>query len=146
MSVIIREGSAAEAAALAKSIPEFDDPYPEAEFYRRLDKREHLILIACDDNVQVGFMVAYYKQEEKILYCWMAGVVPAYRNRGVATGLIDHQEQWAISHRYHQVEIKTRNKHRNMLRLLLHRDYMIIDFKKKSAVEENSIILRKSLI
>jgi GNAT superfamily N-acetyltransferase len=143
MNVIIREGTIAEAVAISRLLPEFDEPPAEEEYHRRLDKVPHLILLAFVADQPAGFKVGYEK--EGAFYSWMGGVLPRFRRRGMARMLADRQEHWAKKQAYSQITFKTRNQHKNMLTFALQNGFDIIGFKQKEQVAANRILLRKIL-
>lgn len=143
MAILIREGSIAEAVSVSRLVPEFKDPYPTAHYEKRLLHKPHLILIACDDTRPIGFKVAY--ERDQAFYSWMGGVIPAYRNQGIAQMLAEAQETWAIKHGYKSIFFKTHNKHRAMLIFALKNGFQITGFEKKDAVADNRIWLSKVL-
>jgi ribosomal protein S18 acetylase RimI-like enzyme len=143
MDIRIRRGSTAELAALCGAIPEFEQPYREAEFQKRLSGVPHLSLIAESGGQAIGFKVGYELQGQ--FYSWMGGVLPAFRGRGVASLLADHQEKWAISQAYPSILLKTRNQHTGMLIFALKRGFKIVGVIPRETLEANRILLRKKL-
>ncbi len=138
---IIREGSPQEIVALSHLIPEFENPYPVEEYKKRLLKTKHLILIAEKDDRSVGFKVGYKRNDH--FYSWMGGVLPDYRQLGIAASLAKRQEKWAFKNGFAKIMVKTLNKHKNMLQFLIKNKF---DIKKtKSGKFGIEIILEKIL-
>lgn len=128
---------------LSQQIPEFDGPPPASEYHRRLNGVPHLILVAFDGDRPVAFKVGY--ERDGYFYSWMGGVLPAYRQRGLARQLADRQEAWARAAGYDSVTFKTRNQHKGMLVFALKNGFDIIGFREKESVATNRILLRKPL-
>ena len=138
----IREGSLAEAAALSQAIPEFIQPHPEAEYYRRIKDLPFLCLLAYKDNQAVGFKVGYAKGV--FFYSWMGGVLPAFRRFGIAKALMERQHAWAKAKGYPGVEFKTRNGLKSMLIFGIKAGFDIIELDRREEVAEHRILLRKT--
>ena len=128
---------------LSKQIAEFSAPYGAEEYEKRFKNTPHLILVAYDGSLPIGFKVGY--ERENYFYSWMGGVLPAYRKKGIALRLAWEQELWAKQHNYPHVTFKTRNRHQAMLLFGLKNGFQIIDFKKRQDIAENRILLRKYL-
>ncbi|HMQ46287.1 MAG TPA: GNAT family N-acetyltransferase [Saprospiraceae bacterium] len=143
MAILIREGSIEEAVSVSRQIPELKAPYPPHVYEKRLLDTPHLILIALADLQLVGFKVGY--ERERAFYSWMGGVIPAYRQQGIALSLAETQERWAKQQGYESIFFKTRNTHRAMLIFALKNGFQIIDFEKKDLETDNRIWLRKVL-
>lgn len=139
----IQQGDIATAVAVSQQIPSFIDPPGPAEYRRRLEGKDHLILIAYHQDLPIGFKVGY--QQEDYFYSWMGGILENYRRKGVAKALADHQETWAKQQAYPAIVFKTRNQHKNMLIFALQNGFDIIGFTEKSEVSTNRILLRKVL-
>ncbi|MEM1318788.1 MAG: GNAT family N-acetyltransferase [Bacteroidota bacterium] len=139
----IRRGSIEEAVALSRQLPEFAGPHGEAEYHRRLDHCRHLVLIAYKDTQAIGFKVGY--EREDYFYSWMGGVLPAYRQRGVAAALAREQQDWARAEGFTAVQFKTRNRLKAMLLFGLRSGFDIIGFEPREQACEHRILLRKPL-
>ena len=135
----IGEGSLSEAAALEERIPEFDSPYGETEITRRVGPRKHLCLLARIDDQPAGYKLGYEETPSRF-YSWIGGVVPAHRRRGVAQQLLHAQEAWCRAAGYDEITVKSRNRFRGMVRLLVQNGYDIL------ATQTNGVIaFRKTL-
>ena len=144
MSIIIKDSNIETAWTISNQIPEFDQPYPLKEYKKRLRNVCHNVLVAFVHEELVGFKIGY-ALDELSFYSWMGGVLPAYRNRGVATLLATHHERWASEKGFSFIRLKTRNIHKRMLIFALKSGFMIdgIDIRKDS--EEHRIHLIKKL-
>lgn len=141
----IRKGAIAEAVQISQSISELDNPHDEEVYKERLEGKKHLVAIAEIDGVLAGFKVGYDKFGNDSFYTWMGGVLPAYRQMGVAKALADFQESYARAQGFDSVILKTRNRHKNMLLFALSSGFEIIDVEPMEPSEENRILLKKRL-
>jgi hypothetical protein len=87
MKIEIKRGSIEEVVAISRQIPEFDNPHGGRGIQKRLAGKKYLMLIAYIDSHAVGFKVGYDKENNGSFYSWMGGVLPAYRQAGVAREL-----------------------------------------------------------
>lgn len=146
LAIAIKEGTAAEAAALLHQIPEFKDSYPLEEYQKRLSREDHLILLAYDTAAgqPVGSKVGY-KLSDGCFYSWMGGVLPAWRRHGVAEMLAVAQEEWLRERAYTRLRFKTRNSCRAMLHFALSREFHIVGVEPREHVADYRIWLEKAL-
>ena len=144
MKLTIREAPIEELHKLNKQIPEFIDPYPLSEFQTRLSGRRWIGLVAEVDKIAVGFKLGY-ALNTTIFYSWLGGVLPDFRKQGVAKALLCAQEKRVRKLGFKTIKVKSRNKHTNMLRLLLANDYEIIKIKKYPASSDNRLWFIKQL-
>ena len=129
---------------LSRQIPELVDPYPAAEYERRLEGVPHLILAAYTATDEaVGFKVAY--ERDGFFYSWMGGVHPDYRRRGLARRLAEAQEAWARGRGYSTLTFKPRNRLKAMLCFALQRGFDIVRVAPQPDPAESRIWLRKTL-
>lgn len=143
MKLDIRECSIAEAVVISNQIPELKNPYPAEEYEKRFATASHLILAAYIDGKAAGFKAGY--ERESFFYSWMGGVLPQYRQLGIAKQLADHQERWAKGQGYNSITFKTRNVHKGMLIFALKNGFNIIDVESRTDVGANRIWLKKVL-
>ncbi|MCI5083840.1 MAG: GNAT family N-acetyltransferase [Saprospiraceae bacterium] len=139
----IRKGSIAEAVAVSRKVPELIDPHGVAVYEERLAGKPNLVLIAEVEGQLAGFKVGY--ERDGYFYSWMGGVVPGFRQIGIAQALADEQEAWARQHNYPHITFKTRNQHRGMLLFAIKNGFKIIGFKEREHVDVHRILLRKTL-
>ena len=139
----IKKGTIETVVQISRQIAEFSNPHDPREYHKRLDKTEHLILIAFDGSFPVGFKVGY--EREETFYSWMGGVLSNYRGKGIAQKLAEEQESWARQHNYPHITFKTRNRHQAMLLFAIKNNFQIIGFEKRENIDENRILLRKFL-
>ncbi len=141
--ISIRESSIEEIVKLSKVIPEFSDLYSIEEYKKRLIGKRSLLLVADFEGKPVGFKVGYEMSDH--FYSWMGGVLPEFRRKGIAQKLADKQEEWCRENGFDKIKIKTRNKYRNMIHLLLKNGYNIIDIEHKKDKIQNRIKLEKTI-
>ena len=122
----VRPGTIDEALAVEALIPEFGDTTARERYEQQLRDTPALILVAEADEGLVGYKVGYESQPG-VFYSWLGGVTPAWRRRGVATGLRMAQEVWARNRGYKSLEVKSRNRFPAMLLMLISAGYHIVE-------------------
>jgi predicted GNAT superfamily acetyltransferase len=145
MKIEVKPGGIEEVAAISRQIPEFDNPHEAEEYRKRLAGKKYLILIAYIDSYAVGFKLGYDKEEDGSFYSWMGGVLPAYRQAGVARELANVQEAWARQEGFTRIRFKTRNRHKAMLLFGIKNGFGISAVEPREAIEEYRILLEKNL-
>lgn len=120
---MIRVATIDEAYSVFVQIPEFGNYYPIEEVKRRL-ANGHRVLVAQSGQQLVGFKLGYPKTSEEF-YSWLGGVLPAYRQGGIAQRLLEHQEAWARRAGFTRIAVKSMNKFPSMLRLLIKNGYQV---------------------
>lgn len=143
--IIIKEVPIDEVVKVSATIVEFDEPYSKNYFEERYGSKDKLIIVAYLDNQPVGYIVGYDKLNEGSFYCWMAGVNPDFRKRGILKDLMDYQEQWAKNKGYKKIKIKTRNNCRGMLSYLVRYGFYIIEVVQYSNTKDNRILFEKNI-
>lgn len=121
----VREGTIADALCVEDAIPEFGGAYSRDRYEERLGERRSLILVAEVGGQPAGYKVGY-EEDPTTFYSWLGGVVPGFRNSGVASILRQRQESWARSHGYERLRVKSKNQFPHMLRLLIGAGYSIV--------------------
>lgn len=144
MSISIRVGTIEEALSVEQRIPEFTEISTVEECKERIDNKPHLLLIARDNDIPIGYLIGY-EAENGIFYSWLGGVSPGYRRMGIAQQLLEMQEIWAQHHGYEQIRAKSRNKYAGMLILLIKNGYQIVDLEQGDSVEQTKVVFQKSL-
>ncbi len=130
---------------LSRLVPEFSNLYLEGTYQQRIEKREHLLLVASISQQLAGFKAGYASDKSDYFYSWMGGVLPAFRRIGVAKALAEFQEKWAIDKGYSHIHMKTRNMHQNMLLFSISRGFQITRVEAEDTIRENRIYLEKKL-
>ena len=143
-NIEVREGSIDEIIDIASQIPEFKDPYRQSEYNTRLKGKKYLALVATSHKRLVGFKLGYGIENET-LYSWFGGVLPNYRQCGVAKLLAKYQEEWAKKQGFCRVRVKTRNSFTPMLLFAIKSGFYIVDLERHSESKEHRIVLEKEL-
>lgn len=142
----IRDATLEELSAVNQQIVEFVTPYPLEVLQDRLAGRFWIGLVAEDDDgALLGFKLGYEEVPQQF-YSWLGGVIPAARGKGAARALLLEQESRLRAKRYHEVRVKSRNRYRAMLLLLLSEGYEIIGVEPQEAASDNRVWFRKALI
>lgn len=144
MSISIRVGTAEEALSVEQRIPEFNQLRTVEECKKRIEDKLHLILIARDNDIPIGYLIGY-ELDNGIFFSWLGGVSPGYRRMGIAQQLLEMQEIWAQHHGYEQICAKTRNRYPGMLILLIKNAYQVVDLEKDDNSGQTKIVFQKSL-
>lgn len=144
MSIAIRPGSIQEALQVEDGIPEFTHVHAATEYENRLGSRNHLILIAANEQQPVGFKVGY-EREKGLFYSWLGGILPGYRRMGLAQQLMELQEFWAQSNNYDSIMVKSMNRFPGMLILLIKNGYQIVDLDRSTDAQNPKIVFVKKL-
>ncbi len=142
----IREGSIYEAVTISSYIPEFKEPYNIAEYEQRFKNKKYLIAVALVNNQYAGFKVAYQSDSAQQLYSWMGGVVPRFRQNGVAKQLAEYQEFWARNNSFSEIAFKTRNYYKAMIIFALKNGFQITSVEQKNDPQENRIYFTKQIL
>ena len=142
--IVLREVDITEAVTINKTIPEFD-PYSQEYFAERLKNTDNLVIAAYVCGNLAGYLIGYDRFHDGSFYCWMTGVNPAFRRKGVLTALMDYQEEWAGKRGYTKIKIKTRNTLRAMLAFLVKYGFNFTEVVQYPDIRENRILLEKDL-
>ncbi len=140
----IRRGTIEEAVALSQLIPEFENPASAETYRNRLEGRDHLIVLAEIDE-PCGFKVGYDREGDGTFYSWMGGVLPDYRQNGVARALADEMEHYCREQQYTHLRMKTRNEHKAMLQFAVRNGFYITGLKAYPDPMKSRILLEKRL-
>jgi len=145
IEIIIKEDCIDDAINVSQQIPEFESPYTKSEYEDRLGKVKHLVLTAYIDNKPVGFKIGYETQSKQNFYSWMGGVLPKYRQKRVAEKLYIYQEHWVKQTGYNNILLKTRSKHKGMIKLLQKYEFVQMGIILYNPDEETRILFEKKL-
>ena len=143
--ISIRKNELVQVVKISKKIPEFNDPYALEEYKSRISGESHLVLTAKENKKTVGFKIGYDRFHDGSFYSWRGGVLPEYRQRGVATSLAEIQEKWAEEMSYNKIKMITWKKHKAMIRFSLHRGFKITGGTSKNPASESRVWMEKSL-
>lgn len=131
------------AVQVLNHIPEFDVVFYEASLHKRLLRAESILLIAEFAGKPVGCKVAYNRYFDGSIYSWLGGVLPPFRNQGIALSLLNALEKEAKRKMFSSIRLKTRNKHVDMLRFVVKNGFQITGFQEKSDLSESVIEMIK---
>jgi hypothetical protein len=168
------ETGALEVEYIEQLFPEFRGKKTAAEIIRRLQDREHLILMSmAPDDGGVLIPVAYKIGHElrsneaelklsdlvgqlrdvvefdnrKIFYSWIGGTRLEWRGQGHYRALTEQQEEWAHANGYHELVVKTKNKFYAMRGTLDHLNFDVIKFQRHlKDNRESKVYLSKKLV
>lgn len=145
--IIVKEVSIEEAVKVNRNVIEFDGKDTKAEdFEKRYQDKKKLIIVAYYENVPIGYIIGYDRDNDGSFYCWMAGVDNNYRRLGALTTLMNYQMNWAKNKGYNKLKIRTRNNRREMLSFLVKNDFNFVSVEQRDDITENRINLEHSLI
>ncbi len=134
----IEDATPERIAALCAEVQELSATTAEV-IASRVGLRRALMQVAVIDGEDAGFKVGYADTPERF-YSWIGGVRPAFRRRGVALRLLESQHAWCAAEGFETIEVKTYNRYRAMLMMLMRAGYEVF------AVQGNgAIVLRRSL-
>src|SRR5262245_3629702 len=154
---------------------EFRTKKTAAEIIRRLQDREHLILLslgaALDDPdtfIPVSYKIGHeLRMQEtdlklielvaqisdvvafpnrKIFYSWIGGTRDEWRGLGHYRALTEQQEEWAHANGYSEIVVKTKNKFYPMRATLDHLRYDVIKFQPHRADNRESKVFMSKQI
>ena len=146
-NIIVKEVSIEEAVKVNRNVIEFDGKDTKAEdFERRYQDKDKLIIVAYYENVPIGYIIGYDRDNDGSFYCWMAGVDNNYRRLGALTSLMNYQMDWAKKKGYNKLKIRTRNNRREMLSFLVKNGFNFVSVEQRDDITENRINLEHSLI
>ena len=179
MTYLIKHYGLEQGALEIAYIEEFFSDFPRRktadEILRRLEGREHLILMAeaqlPDDPGQV-VPVAYKVSHRidahdsdprladlvarltgcvafegrKVLYSWIGGTRNDWRGRGFFRALSEEQETWAVAAGFDEIVVKTKNRFYDMRGTLDHLRYDVVKYETHPADNrEAKVYLSKQL-
>ncbi|WP_404339734.1 GNAT family N-acetyltransferase [Pseudoalteromonas mariniglutinosa] len=134
----------AEIVTISKKIPEFEQKKTLKQLKSKLDGVVNLILVAKVNGELVGFKVGYQLTEDTF-YSWLGGIIPEYRNCGIATLLLNYQEKWASNSGYKTIKVKSMNRFPTMVNLLFSNGYEVEETGKSVNNSKGKILFSKNL-
>jgi hypothetical protein len=169
------EQGALEIQYIEEYFGEFPRKKTAPEIIKRLQGRQHLILMAnaalADDPgtvVPVSFKVAHeITMNEKdpkltdlvgrlhehvrfpgrrVLYTWIGGTRRDWRGQGHFRALTEQQEFWAIAQGFNEIVVKTKNKFYEMRGTLDHLRFEVVKYERHAGDNaESKVYLSKKL-
>lgn len=100
-------------------------------------------VLAYDNETLIGFKIGYpYK--EATFYSWVGGVLPKYRQQGIANTLAAHQESVAKTQGFKTLRTKSMNRFKSMMILNLKRGFDIVNIYTNTK-GQTKIVFEKSI-
>lgn len=144
MKLDIRSATIEEVLKVNVQIPEFDGSITASKLSTKLIDKVHLILVASHDEKTIAYKIGYEVSDTEF-YSWLGGVIPKYRKKGVATKLREKQESWALNHGYSTISVKSMNRYRAMLQMLISYGYHISGYEDNGCIASSKIKFIKCL-
>jgi len=169
------EQGALEVEYMEAMFTEFSGGKKAVEIMKRLEGREHLILLSMAQSLEdpgleipVAFKVGHELNENetdiqvsdlafhlrdavrfagrKIFYSWIGGTRKEWRGQGHYRALTEQQEEWAHRNRYDELVVKTKNKFYFMRATLARMNFDVIKFEPhRTDNGESKVYLSKQL-
>lgn len=109
--------------ALYKTV--FDD-YKLDFFKERIHQKEDFVIALCYSDLNlVGFKIGY-KYNDSTFYSWVGGVLPSFRQNGIAKKLAQLQLKKVLEKGYTRLRTKSTNRFKPMMILNLKNGFDII--------------------
>ena len=101
----------------------------DSHFFKERFKAHPKIIsiLAFDNDMLIGFKVGYPYNNDTF-YSWVGGVLPNYRQKGIANELAIQQETIAKSQGFKKLRTKSMNQYKPMMILNLKRGFDIVKF------------------
>ena len=149
ISFEIKDKNWDDLAQIHAQIPEFasaNGTHSDAAYFKnRCAGYDVFAVAAYDGEAPAGYLIAYDRYNDGSLYCWMAGVLPAYRRAGALSALMAALEVYARTHGHSAISIKTRNDKTAMLRWLVANGYMFTAIDVRTPPADTRLHLRKEI-
>ncbi|QPB82887.1 GNAT family N-acetyltransferase [Pseudoalteromonas rubra] len=144
----IYQGSIDDMLVVEQQIPEFSNPKTREQILQRLAGRTNLALIVSCNGQPVAYKLGF-EQAPKQFYSWLGAVIPKYRGQGMARALLLEQERWCREQGISHIEVKTMNRFKTMMQMLVSHDYHIAELTQPAASSQTlldmQIRFRKAL-
>ncbi|MEJ6476225.1 GNAT family N-acetyltransferase [Pseudoalteromonas piscicida] len=144
MKLEFKTGSVDDLLTIENQIPEFVTPRKREEVEYKLRDKQHLLLVAYAQGKPVGYKLGHELPNNEF-YSWLGAVIPEYRGKGIAKQLLVMQETWCQTQGYSAIRVKSRNWFKNMLLMLISRDYQIVKCEKIDGSSDYKIHFYKQL-
>lgn len=121
----------------------FEDAKPDF-FIERIKTKQHILsIIAFENSIPVGFKIGY-TYNKVTYYSWIGGVVQLSRKNGIATRMLEIQEQWVVRNGYSILRTKSMNRFKPMLLLNIKNGFDIVNVYTNTK-NQTKIIFEKKL-
>ncbi len=118
-----RVGTVEEAYKVFVNVPELDQYLSLDEMQGRVIEGS-IVLVSEHKGELIGFKIGYPLNHTDF-YSWLGGVVPNKRKLGAAKRMLDLQEKLAAKRSYTNISVKSMNRFKSMLHMLIANDYKI---------------------
>lgn len=139
---VIKQGQLSDILAIETNIPEFGTPKTLEIIKQKLTDKPYLLLVAYHNEQPVGYKLGY-ALSDAVFYSWLGAVMPEHRGYGLAQRMLNEQEAWLKAQNYQAVQVKTMNRFRAMLAMLVKNHYHIIDIEPGDTSLDNKIRFEK---
>ena len=114
-------------------------------FKQRIVEHQKLLsVLAYSNNVLIGFKIGY-PYNKNTFYSWIGGVLPTYRQRGIASQLAVLQEQWVKENGFIALRTKSMNQFKSMMVMNLKNGFEITKVYTNSK-GQTKIVFEKNLL
>ncbi|MBQ4850841.1 GNAT family N-acetyltransferase [Pseudoalteromonas sp. MMG012] len=144
MTFIIKQGTLCDLLHIENDIPEFTSPKSVDDIRTKIDAHKHVLFVAYIEGKPVAYKLGYEKQS-RLFYSWLGAVLPDYRGLGIAKSLLLHQEAYAKREGYQVIEVKSMNRFKRMLQMLIAYDYHIVGCTRLDDNSDSKITFRKKI-
>ncbi|MGE6650329.1 GNAT family N-acetyltransferase [Shewanella colwelliana] len=128
---------------LNRAIPEFESRYTLADYQQRLQNKPALLQFIYVEGELAGFKLGYSEKTGQF-YSWLGGILPDFRQLGLAKTLLVDQEAWGKDNGISHIEVKTYNRFATMLQMLIRQGYQIAALQSATnKIDDNKLILNK---
>lgn len=138
-----RIGSVEEAYEVFIKVPELDQ-YLSLDQMREKIIEGSIIIVSEHKGNLIGFKIGY-PLNNRDFYSWLGGVVPGKRNLGAAKRMLALQEQLAAEGSFTNITVKSMNRFRSMLHMLIANSYSITGVENYGDEEAERICFMKAL-
>lgn len=143
--IVIKKDNMDDVVKVHNLVPEFGETCEKSYFENRCKDKKNLIIVAYIETEPVGYLVGYDRYNDWSFYCWMAWVIPKYRQNWVLTKLMEYQNNRAKVNGYNKIKIKTRNNKRQMLSYLAKNWFNFLEIVRSEDINDNRILLEKNI-
>ena len=121
----------------------FQDAVSEFFLNRIQTKNDLLSILAFSNEKPVGFKIGY-RYDLSTFYSWIGGVLPTYRQQGIATAMAQKQEAWVRQKDYSKLRTKSMNQYKPMMILNLKNGFDIIQIYTNQS-RQTKLVFEKNL-
>ena len=121
----------------------FEDAQTVFFIDRLISKEQVCSLIAFENNLPAGFKIGY-RYNSNTFYSWVGGVLPEFRQKGIAKKLAQQQELWAKNNGFTKLRTKSMNRFKPMMILNLKNGFNIISVYTNDS-DQMKVVFEKDL-